>query len=107
MKTTGLPSDREGAVGGDFGEEVGVGLNLSEGRLEADRKAGQFTGTAVSDSKNDDAGGKPVAVTPKGIGLGVEIQVHPKIDVRDDRTTMILRTGLAGPDFLKGGFEVS
>jgi len=107
LKAPALSSDREGAVGGDCGEEVRVGVHLSERGLKAGGKAGQFTGTAVSDSKNDDAGGKPVAVTPKGIDLGVEIQVHPKIDVRDDRTTMILRTGLAGPDFLEGGFEVS
>ena len=107
LKAPALSSDREGAVGGDFGEEVRVGVHLSERGLKAGGKAGEFAGATVAHAENNHAGGEPVPVTPKGVGLGVEIEVHPKIDMGHDRAAMILRSRLRGSHLFEGGLEVS
>jgi len=107
LKAPAFSSDREGAVGGDFGEEVRVGVHLSKRGLKAGGKAGEFAGATVAHAENNHAGGEPVPVTPKGVGLGVEIEVHPKIDMGHDRAAMILRSRLRGSHLFEGGLEVS
>ena len=75
------------------------GRNFAEGGSISHGKAGEFTGATVAYSENDDAGGKPVGVAPKSVSFRVEIKVNPKIDVRTDGSTQIMRDLFEGRDF--------
>jgi hypothetical protein len=52
--------------------------------------ARNFCRASVADSQDHYAGGKPTSIAPKGVGLGVEIQVHPKIDMGNDRIAKVV-----------------
>jgi len=53
----------------------------------------------VAYAKDNNAGGEPVFVAPEGVGFGVKIQVHAKIDMRNNRSAQIVRDLFEGRDF--------
>ena len=75
------------------------GRNFAEWGSVSHRKAGEFTGATVAYAENDDAGGKPVGVAPKSVSFGVETEVNSKIDMRNNRSTQIVRDLFEGRDF--------
>ena len=44
----------------------------------------------MPDSQNHHTGGEPTSIAPKGIGLGVQLEVHPKIDMGNDRIAEVV-----------------
>jgi hypothetical protein len=60
----------------------------------------------VTDAEDNNAGGKPVGIAPLGVGLGIEAEVHPEIDVGDDGAAEFAVPSLGWPDLFQGGAEV-
>ena len=54
----------------------------------------------MADSQNHHTGGEPVCVAPKRVGLGVQFEVHSKIDMGNDRIAQIVGDLFLGRDFL-------
>ena len=75
------------------------GRNFAERGSVSHGKAGEFTGAPVAYAENDDAGGTPVGVAPKGVSFGVEAEVNSKIDMRNNRSAQIVRDLFEGRDF--------
>lgn len=84
LKATGFRGDGERATGGEGRKKLAIRLNGAKRGAKAERLAGQLGRTAVADPQNDDARGKPGRVAPERVSLGVVIEVHAKIDMRDD-----------------------
>ena len=74
------------------------GGNFAERSSVSHGKAGEFTGATVAYAENDDAGGKPIGVAPNSVSFGVESEVNPKIDMRNNRSAQIVRDLLEGRD---------
>ena len=106
LESPGFLSERKGKTAGDFGKEVGIGFDLTERGLKAGGQAGQFAGATMAHAQNDDAGGEPVPVTPMGVGFGIEVEVHPEIDMGNDGATEILGTRLGSFYFFEGFSKV-
>lgn len=92
LEASGLASQGKRAVGGDFGKKVRVGFHPAERGLKSGGETGQFTGTTVAHPEDDHSGWKPIPIPPVGVSLGIEIEIHPKIDMRNNRTPKILGT---------------
>jgi len=75
------------------------GRNFAERGSVSHGKAGEFTGATVAYAENDDAGGKPVGVAPKGVSFCVEAKVNSKIDMRNNRSAQIVRDLFKRRDF--------
>ena len=75
------------------------GRNFAKRGSVSRGKAGEFTGATVAYPENDDAGGKPVGVAPKGVSFGVEAEVNSKIDMRNNRSAQIVQDLFEGRDF--------
>lgn len=56
----------------------------------------------MTHSQNNHTRGEPVYVAPKGVGLGIEIKVHPKIDMGNDRITEVVSTLFERGYFFQG-----
>jgi hypothetical protein len=64
--------------------------------------ARNFCRASVTDSKDHHTGREPTSIAPKSIGLGVEIQVHPKIDMRNDRGAKVVSNLFNRRNFFQG-----
>ena len=80
-----------------------IRFHFTQRGFEAGGQAGELVAGSVADSEDDDAGREPVGIPPLGVSFGVQAEVHPKINVRNDGPTEFAAPGLRWPDFLKGG----
>jgi len=99
LEATGLLVDGKRATRGKVGKKVVSGRNFAERGSVSHGKAGEFNGATVAYAKDNDAGREPVFVAPEGVGFGVKIQVHAKIDMRNNRSAQIVRDLFERRDF--------
>lgn len=99
LEATGLLVDGKRATRGKVGKKVVSGRDITQGGSIIRGEAGQLCWATVAYAKDYDAGGEPVFVAPEGVGFCVEIQVHAKIDMRNNRTAQIVRNLFEGRDF--------
>ena len=106
LEGAGVADQGEGAAGGEGGVKGVVRLHLAERGFVAGRQAGELVVGTVSDAKDDDAGGKPTGIPPQGVGFSVEAQIHPEVDVGNDRTPDLAVPRLGGTGLFQAGGEV-
>ena len=90
LESAGFLVDRERAGSRKGGEKIAIRPDLPKCRTKSQRMACYFCRAFVADTQNHYTGGEPVCVAPKGVGLGIKIKVHPKIDVGNDRIAKVM-----------------
>lgn len=106
LKGAGIANKGEGAAGGEGLMKSLVRFDLAQGRFIASGQTGELVAGTVADAKNDNTGREPAGIPPLGIGFGVEAEVHPKINVRNNGTAQFPVPALRGWDFLEGAGKV-
>jgi len=106
LKGAGVANQGERTAGGEAGVEGLVRFHLPERGFVAGGKAGELVVGTVADAKNDNAGREPAGVPPQGVGFRVKAEVHPEINVGNDRAADLADPRFGGTDLLQGGREV-
>ena len=101
LKSTGFLVDRKRAGSRKGGEKIAIGRDFPHCRTKSQRMTRNFCRAPMADSQNHHPSGKPASVAPKRVGLGVEIEVHPKVDMGNDRIAKVVSNLFNGRYFFQ------